>query len=304
MGALLYYVLLALVKILQALPMTVVATVGRAGGGLAYYLDARHRRVTVENLRRCFAAEKTPAEIRALAREHFRRLGENYAGAVKAAGMTDEALRPHLELIGAEKFQGRHAVIAIGHFGNFEAYARLGSYATHTQLATTYRALPQPRLNALLLHLRTQSNCLFFDRRSEAQTLARKMSEGGISLGLLCDQNVGRHGVRVPFFGFDCATSAAPALLAQRYGLPLLSAVCFRAGPGRWRVELSDEVPTMKDGVRRPAEEIMTEVNALLEAAVRRDPPNWFWVHDRWRFGKKLRSKAKSGEQAAAPAAE
>lgn len=304
MGAILYYVLLALLKVLQALPMSVVARVGRAGGGLAYYLDARHRRVAVENLRRCFGAEKTPTEIRALAREHFRRLGENYAGAVKAAGMTDEALRPHLDLIGADKFQGRHAVVAIGHFGNFEAYARLGSYAPHTQLATTYRALPQPRLNALLLHLRHQSKCLFFDRRSEAQALARQLSEGGISLGLLCDQNVGRHGVRAPFFGFNCATSAAPALLAQRYGLPLFSAICFRTGLGRWRVEVGDEVPTLKDGVRRSAVEIMTEVNAILEAAVRRDPPNWFWVHDRWRFGKKLRNKTKTRDEAAAPAPE
>ena len=302
MSALLYYVLLALLKILQTLPMAAVVTLGRAGGGLAYYLDARHRRVAVENLRRCFAAEKTPAEIRALAREHFRRLGENYAGAVKAAGMTDEALRPHLESMGADKLQGRHAVFVIGHFGNFEAYARLGSYATHTRLATTYRALPQPRLNALLLRLRTQSQCLFFERRTEAQALARKLSEGGITLGLLCDQNVGRHGVRAPFFGFDCATSAAPALLAQRYGLPLLSAICFRTGLGRWRVEFGDEVPTTKDGMRRSAEEIMTEVNSILESAVRRDPANWFWVHDRWRFGKKLREKSRN--QATAPSSE
>jgi lauroyl/myristoyl acyltransferase len=27
----------------------------------------------------------------------------------------------------------------------------------------------------------------------------------------------------------------------------------------------------------------MREVNLALEAAVRRDPANWFWVHRRWK---------------------
>jgi KDO2-lipid IV(A) lauroyltransferase len=27
----------------------------------------------------------------------------------------------------------------------------------------------------------------------------------------------------------------------------------------------------------------MRDVNRAFEAAVRRDPANWFWVHDRWK---------------------
>jgi len=29
----------------------------------------------------------------------------------------------------------------------------------------------------------------------------------------------------------------------------------------------------------------MLEVNRAFEAAVRRDPANWFWVHRRWKIG-------------------
>jgi len=28
----------------------------------------------------------------------------------------------------------------------------------------------------------------------------------------------------------------------------------------------------------------MREVNRAFEQAVRRDPANWFWVHNRWKF--------------------
>src|SRR5260370_41436216 len=85
---LLYIIARALVGFLQALPLGLVARLGQAGGALAYWLDARHRRVALRNLTRCFDREKTPAEIRALARENFRRLGENYACAVETASMS------------------------------------------------------------------------------------------------------------------------------------------------------------------------------------------------------------------------
>ncbi len=66
--------LLALVKFLQASPLRWVARLGRLGGGLAFWLDARHRRVAIANLTMAFGAEKSAAAIRALARENFRRI--------------------------------------------------------------------------------------------------------------------------------------------------------------------------------------------------------------------------------------
>ena len=126
MDSLLYLVALGLVKFLQALPLVWVARIGRFVGGLVWWLDARHRRVARENLTACFGGEKSRREIRALAREHFRRLGENYCGAVKTGAMSPEALRPHFEFAGAEKIPNRTAgqgprscIVAIGHFGNF-----------------------------------------------------------------------------------------------------------------------------------------------------------------------------------------
>src|SRR5689334_15613648 len=125
MDRLLYLFASAFVKCLQALPLRWVARIGRAGGTLAYYLDARHRKVAIRNLTMCFGAEKPPEEIRALAKENIKRLGENYCSAVKTAAMTWEELKPHLEFVGLKTLYpqpfpkyppGR--VVAIGHFGN------------------------------------------------------------------------------------------------------------------------------------------------------------------------------------------
>ena len=54
MDTLIYWPVRALVALIQALPLTLVARLGRAVGGLAYRLDARHRRVALKNLTMCF----------------------------------------------------------------------------------------------------------------------------------------------------------------------------------------------------------------------------------------------------------
>jgi len=289
MDWLLYWLGRGLIAGLQALPLRVAAIAGRTLGGLAYWLDARHRRMAAHNLAASFP-EKAPAEIRALARENFRRIGENFACAAKTAALSAAELAPHLEFSGVEALksppaEGRRAnrVFAIGHFGNFEIYARAASHLPGYQVATTYRALRQPRLNRLLQSLREKSGCLYFERRLEGGKLREAMRQKNLFLGLLADQHGGRRGLRLPFFGRDCSTNPAPAIFALRYRLPLHTAFCFRLGPARWRLELGAEIPTRENGRARSPAAIMLDVNRAFEEAIRRDPANWFWVHNRWK---------------------
>jgi len=288
MNTLIYWLARGLVAVIQALPLNWVAQLGRAGGGLAFFLTARYRRVVRQNLTLCFGDEKSPAEIQALARENFRRIGENYLAAIKTSAMSAAALRPHVEFSGTERLPQKSGaaplpsvVVAIGHFGNFELYARFHDVRSDYICATTYRALNQPALNRLLQDLRGTSGCRYFERRADGPLLRAAMNQGGVILGLLADQS--SKGLRAPFLGHDCNTGLAPAVLALRYQTDLYSAICYRVGLAKWRVELGEKIPTHADGHPRPSAEIMRDVNLALEAAVRRDPANWFWVHRRWK---------------------
>ncbi len=289
MNTVIYWVARSVIAVIQALPIRVVARLGRAGGGLAFFLTARYRRVTIDNLTRAFP-EKSATEIREIARENFRRIGENYASAIKTAGMSPLQMLPHFEFVGAEKIlefkkddgpQSR--VVAIGHFGNFELYARFGQFVPIFKCAATYRGLNQPALNRLLVALRNTSSTRFYERRTEASALRAAMSDTGLLLGLLADQHAGPNGLRLPFFGRDCSTSAAPAVFSLRYNCPLHTAICYRTGLAKWRIEVGEEIPTRVNGEPRSTADIMRDVNTEFEKAVRRDPANWFWVHRRWK---------------------
>ena len=289
-----YYFARSLIALLQMLPLPLVARLGRFGGALAYRLDGRHRRVVLDNLRMCFGKEMSEAEITALAKENFRRIGENYCCAIKTAAMSGEQLRPYVEFERPEQLQPpRRMVMAIGHFGNFELYARFQNFSAGYQCATTYRALKQPELNRLLQSLREKSGCLFFERRTEGPLLRAAMHQDNIILGLLADQS--SRGLRAPFLGHDCDTGLAPAVFALRYHCELHTAFCFRIAPAKWRLELGDKIATHENDSPRSSEDIMRDVNRSFEKAVRRDPANWFWVHRRW--------KVKNGPAPAEPEA-
>jgi KDO2-lipid IV(A) lauroyltransferase len=289
METLLYWLAMCLVGLIQALPLRLVARIGRAGGGLGYLVDARHRKVALQNLAACFGKEKSGPEITALARENFKRIGESYACGIKTAAMTFDQLKPHLEFTRLDvippvtETPPRGIVAAIGHFGNFELYARFAQLAPGYKCATTYRALRPDSLNRLLLSLRNQSGAALFERRTQAAELKAFMNQPAVMLGLLADQSGSANGIRMPFLGRECWTSPAPAVFALRYHCGLHVGICYRVGLAKWRIEASNEIPTHQNGIARPIEAIMRDINHEFEKAVLRDPANWFWVHNRWK---------------------
>jgi len=306
MEAVLYLLARGLIAVLQKLPLRLVARLGRFGGAVVHLLDARHRRVARENLNRCFGRDLPASARRALARENFRRIGEAFACSVRTAAMSAAEIQTVLEVVGADRVataaRGRQGVVAaIGHFGNFELYARANAWTEGLQFATTYRALRQPSLNRLMQDLRAQSGCWFFERRTDAAALRDAMNRHRLIIGFLSDQHAGDRGLPVPFFGHECSTSAAPAVFALRYDCALLTAICYRVRLGRWRIELGDPIPTHTGDRPRSVEDIMRDVNAAFETAVRRDPANWFWVHRRWKPGKHRPSRRPAGLASLAP---
>jgi KDO2-lipid IV(A) lauroyltransferase len=290
MDRLLYWMARTAVGFIQRLPLRWAARLGRAGGAAAYWLDARHRRVALRNLALGLGADKSREELRRLARENFRRIGENYVSAIKTASMSDAELADVLTVLGAERLvldpsdpSSRNCIVAIGHFGNFELYARRAMCIKGLKPATTYRGLKQPALNRLLQSLRERSGCGFYERRTDAKALREALNGSGMLLGLLADQHAGDRGLWVPFLGRECSTSAAPAVFALRYHSTLYTAICFRKELARWVIEVGDQIPTHSNGQARPVEEITHDMNRAFEKAVLRDPANWFWVHQRWK---------------------
>ncbi len=255
-----------------------------------FWLDRRHRRMALKNLTRCFGGEKSPQEIRRLARENFRRLGENYCSAIKTAVLDEAQLKRVVEVRdtgaldrGLAGEAPKNRLLATGHFGNFELFTRMAAFVPGYRCAATYRGIRQPLVDKLVYSMRTVSGNLMFERRSGAEGLRRVMNQGGVLLSLAVDQSARDNGLELPFLGHPCFMTRSPAIMAMRYDCALCAAICYRVGLGRWVIEIGEPIPTRENGQRRSAEAITQDINRAFEVAVRRDPANWFWVHNRWK---------------------
>ncbi len=298
----LYIVARALLLVLQCLPLWLVVRLGRFFGWMVWLFDKRHRKVAFSNIQAAIGKDMSKAEIAGLVKENFKRIGENFSCAAKTLSMNDERIQSVLEVEGREYFRERDddgklisRIVAIGHFGNFEIYSRLADFFNEARGATTYRGLKQPMLNRLLQEVRSQSRVTYFERRTEAAALKEFMAKGGAILGLLADQSAGVKGARIEMFGRPCSASTAPAVFALRYDGPLHTAICYRVAPGRWKIEIEPEIPTRENGQPREVEAITEDVQRRFENAIRRDPANWFWVHNRWKHLGKERRRAGKG---------
>ena len=271
------------------LPLRWLAWLGRRGGGLAWLLDRRHRQVALDNLAAAFP-DKSSAEIHQLAKQHFQRLGETYACILQTGGMNREQINQILTLKGFDRLEAvlqadpeARVILAIGHYGNFELFSWILLGAPSAKMATTYRALSHPKLTELMVELRAASGCLYFERRTEGSELRSAMKSPHIVLGLLVDQYAGNGGLQLPVFGRETSVNVAPAIFAKRYHCRIFPAACYRIAPGKWTIELSEEIPVKTDGRRRSTEAITKDIIAAQETAILRDPLNWFWVHNRWK---------------------
>jgi lipopolysaccharide heptosyltransferase II len=269
--------------VLRALPIKLVWRLGWALGLCAYYLGGKYRRLALHNLGIAFGGEKTEGEIHALAREHFRSLGANFLSGLTISGLPKEALRDLVEFAGLEHVErvigsGQACVMVISHIGNWELFSQLYPLLFSCPLGTIYQRLGNPYIDAEVRSSRARLGVELFERKEGFQGAIKTLRAGGI-VGVLIDQHAGDAGVWCPFFGRLASTSSLAAMLALRTGAALIPGAVCSAGAGRWRLVIDPPV-TMEE---RDTDAVTAQLNVVLEDQIRRQPADWFWVHNRWK---------------------
>ena len=99
------------------------------------------------------------------------------------------------------------------------------------------------------------------------------------ALTILTDQYA-HHGAKLTFFGRPARTVTSAARLAIKYGCPVVVGSFVRVGPCRYRAVGGAPIVFGPNEDRDQATQVL---NDRLEAAIRRYPEQYLWVHRRWR---------------------
>jgi KDO2-lipid IV(A) lauroyltransferase len=212
----------------------------------------------------------------AISMRHWEHRIEEY---VYASPETVERLR-------RARAKGNGIVLVMGHVGNWELTRRLARYVQ--PCAAIAKRSWHPKLDAVTERFRAEGGLgtLWREDASTARSMLRTLKEGG-ALAILIDQDTNVQSVFVPFFGRLAATPRGAADLVLRFGATPLLVTCRRRGPrrGDGHVIEAVEVPYDPKPADREAEvlRLTAACTALLEAAIRGNPAEWVWMHQRWK---------------------
>jgi KDO2-lipid IV(A) lauroyltransferase len=151
-------------------------------------------------------------------------------------------------------------------------------------LTVPVRPLDNPYLERQLARARAATGHRFVSRRHGLLGLGTDLARGR-SLAILADQaTVG--GPRIEFFGRPAHTSPVPALLAVRYGRPIVVVACVRtedAGFTGWVSEPLWPDQAADESEAAQVERLTAAMNRQMEAVIRLYPDQYLWMHNRWK---------------------
>jgi len=272
--------------LIRLLPWRMALWVGAGVGRFYHLLDARHRHVVRENLRRSNLG-LSELEIRRVGRACFAHFGSLLFATVRMLQMSEARVRSLVRFEGLEHFdtavaEGKGFIGLTGHFGNWELMALALSLEGRT-LAVIGRELDNPLLEPYLSGLRGRfGNTVIAKDGAMRETL--KVLRKGKAVGFLLDQDALGNGVFTTFHGRWASTHPTAGLLAVKYGLPIVP-IFNRVHPdGTLTVVIHPPLRVAAAGNAERETWIATQLmTTCIEAEGRQDPARWFWMHRRYK---------------------
>ena len=293
--------LLAVTRLLAALPEAPLVAAAESIGELWYRLAPERAAQARANLRRVCEgldgqgrgtrlarrAATDPDALELLVRRCFRHTVRYYLevariGSVdlqqaldRVAVETPDAVREALQ-------SGRPVVVLGMHFGAIELPAIVVAHLVGHRVSGPMETVADPAIQRWFETTRGRVGITIVPVRNARRTLLAALRRGE-SVGLVNDRDVSGSGIPVPFFGSPAPISPGPALLALETGTPVCVAAARRISGGRYAGKVI-AVPSPVEGTRRERVVALTAAIAAAYETILADAPEQWWgaFHPIW----------------------
>jgi KDO2-lipid IV(A) lauroyltransferase len=258
----------------------------RLAGNWMFRLDARHRRRAMEHLRLSFP-DWPEEKIRKVAQASMRNLAMEFLFTRRL--ITPGRWRNHILLTNMAEnlrlllYRKTGLIFLTGHFGNWEVvgYTMAALGFPNTAVA---RRLDNPFLDRYVMGERQKRGMTILDKKG-ATTVAPDLLDNKGAVSFIADQDAGRKGLFVDFFGRPASTYKAIGLLAMQHRVPVIVGYGRRLDE-RYHFEIGIQKiihPEQWENQDDPLRYITQEYTTALEEVIRSAPEQYLWLHRRWK---------------------
>ncbi|MCM8782663.1 MAG: lysophospholipid acyltransferase family protein, partial [Candidatus Omnitrophica bacterium] len=269
------------------LPLRFSLFLGRGIGVLAFFINKKRRVVAYTNLKAAFCKEKGPAELRGLVKKVYQNLGQVLIEVLRFPVINSRYIQKFISIKGLKRLkeimaQNKGIIILTGHFGNWELSSLIGGFLGFP-ISVLAREQKHTQLNELLNSYRQMAGCKVIKKGLSTRQLIKALQSGEI-VGILADQDAGKLGIFVNFFGRPTSTHSGAFIFARKTGALILPTFIVREKGPYHRIDLLEPIK-LKNNQDSDVDiySAIQEFSNVLESYVRRYPSQWLWVHKRWK---------------------
>ena len=268
---------------IRCLPYPTIHRIGTFLGTVAFYALPKFRKRILSNLSLATELHLSEKELLKVGKASLQNLLITALEYPKFASEKEISRVAHCENPGraTELMKGGTPVIFFcGHLSNWEVLFLEGTQRMPG--VAIGRPIKNKRLYNWILKIRQKYGGKIISRKNGVKEGLRGLKNGSF-LGIVGDQGMPDSGYCSPFLGKRAWTSPLPALLAQRTGSPIIVATTVREA-GKYTIRYSN--PIWPDPTQPKEEEIdrmMRLSLSVLEEAIKKDPGQWLWSHNRWK---------------------
>jgi KDO2-lipid IV(A) lauroyltransferase len=268
--------------LLHWLPLSLQAAIGNGVGWLLALIPGRRRRIAVTNLALCF-----PEASDALRRRWLRQTFQASTRAVLEHGVlwwgSEARLRRLIRIDNPEAARGdgtRPVIWMAPHFVGLDMGGVRLTMDDH--IASIYAPARNPVIDKFMRHGRTRFSDIVLIARQEGIKSTLHTIKLGLPFYYLPDQDYGRrNAVFVPFFGVSAATVSALPRLAKLTDAQIVPVITRQLPGGQgYRVRF---YPPWDNFPSDNLEADVTRMNAFIEERIREMPPQYLWLHRRFK---------------------
>lgn len=252
-------------------------------GSLAYYLDPKGRKVSMQNLDAVFGSSMDDKEKRSIAQAGYRSFARTMFELFWSPNLTEKSARKIFKTEGLpEHGEGGPAIYVTTHFSNFEWLGQNTTFFRGPGIVVAQR-LKNPLLGAFFDRLRASTGHTIIPQERAIARMLRHLKAGGYFCAVV-DLNLDPNEASViidEFSGLKTCVTQMHAALALHTGAKVVPSECRPQPDGTYRMIYHPPLEYPPDA---PAAWIAQQCWDVLERGILEAPECWLWSYKHWRF--------------------
>lgn len=270
-----------IIAVFMILPFKLVYIIAKLLGIFTYHIIRTRRNVTLSNLKNSLSGEHSEKELRRIAREAYINIGLTFIEMLLIPKFTDHLLKM-VDMSGSYILKraldmGNGVILVSCHFGSWELNGAAIA-ASGFPVTVVAKRQANPYIDSLINLNRERVGMNIIAQGAAVKHIIRALRKHGI-IGLISDQDAGRDGIFVDFFGRKASTPRGAAQLALKYNAPIVVVMTLRTGNGKFKSIFKEVSVHVDDTI----ESVTQRYTTVMENIIRQYPEQYFWMHRRWK---------------------